>query len=267
MTEETNTVSARDTYAGFAPYYDALTQGFNKDVPLYLELAKGAKPPFLEVGIGTGRLVPYLIESMGQQTDQGVAMVGVDIADEMLKICRSKYKDAIDGGRLVVANHDFIQFPLREQFDLTMVTWFTFNYIPEADREMFLHHVHESLNPRGILTLDLFYPDSLRHPERAEQWIDAKNPINMGKKQIALREYRSMITDTQEKRIQIFSELDGAQHIVTTVRNYVSPQAVKGLLEQAGFHNIRRTHKYQFPPTYDFEPILAEKNFVIIAEK
>jgi ubiquinone/menaquinone biosynthesis C-methylase UbiE len=67
-------------------WYDKLTEGVRSDIDIYLQEAKYAKQPILELAVGTGRILIELLEN-------GIETHGLDISDEMLDICRKKLSE------------------------------------------------------------------------------------------------------------------------------------------------------------------------------
>jgi len=70
-------------YDTIARYYDAETEHFTDDLPLYLELAEETGAPILDVGCGTGRIALTLAQA-------GYAVVGVDSSAPMLGLAQRK---------------------------------------------------------------------------------------------------------------------------------------------------------------------------------
>ena len=71
-------------YAGeSAVYYDYVATGVEGDVAFYVEEARRAGSPVLELGCGTGRILIPTAEA-------GVEVVGLDASHDMLMIARCK---------------------------------------------------------------------------------------------------------------------------------------------------------------------------------
>jgi len=71
----------------------------------------GSSDRILDVGTGTGVLIPHLMEHL----DEG-HITAVDVSEKMLEVAQRKYK-----GRNITYRHgDVLQMPFEEKFDLIM---------------------------------------------------------------------------------------------------------------------------------------------------
>ncbi len=66
-----------------AGFYDSLSAGLDGDEAFYVEEARKASGPVLEIGCGTGRIMIPIAES-------GVNIVGLDSAPAMLEVAREQ---------------------------------------------------------------------------------------------------------------------------------------------------------------------------------
>src|SRR5258705_8241998 len=82
MTENHSTPLYRD-----GRHYDALNSFLVADIPFYVEEARKAGTPALELGCGTGRLTIPIAQS-------GVEIVGLDLSPSMLAHARTKAEAA-----------------------------------------------------------------------------------------------------------------------------------------------------------------------------
>jgi SAM-dependent methyltransferase len=74
---------AREYEGADATYYDLLSRGVPGDVELYVDEARRAAGPVLELGCGTARVTLAFAEA-------GLSVVGVDLSEAMLSIARQK---------------------------------------------------------------------------------------------------------------------------------------------------------------------------------
>ena len=250
-------MSSQETYKRFAQYYDIYVGDFNADLPLYRSLCV-PDHNVLEIGCGTGRVLETLLE-------EGCDVTGVDISDDMLHVAEAKLRPYLMQGKLVLKNHDFRSAPLQEQYDLILITFFTFNYLlTVSEQQQFLHNVSQSLTDNGVVSLDLFYPQPLAFPATSDKWQDVV--LQAEDRQIALRQKRKMVGDIEE-RIQIYS--DGIhQDEIETRRCYVNKKQAADLLMQAGFQGLQVTDGYAVS---EFRPMEATEKtastFVCTARK
>jgi len=69
-------------YDGFAPIYDAWAADMTEDVDFYVELAREADRPVVELAVGTGRVAIPVAERTGKR------VIGIDSSPAMLAVAR-----------------------------------------------------------------------------------------------------------------------------------------------------------------------------------
>jgi SAM-dependent methyltransferase len=75
-------------YDAFAPIYDAWAADMTEDVDFYVELAREADGPIVELAVGTGRVAIPVSERTGKR------IVGIDSSPAMLAVAREKIAEA-----------------------------------------------------------------------------------------------------------------------------------------------------------------------------
>lgn len=248
-------MSAQTTYQKFVQFYDAYVQDFAGDLDLYTSLCT-PEDRILEIGCGTGRVLKHFL-------DHRFAITGVDISQDMLDVAQEKLHTFVEQGQLELLNWNFLESPLRTQYDKVLVTFYTFNYILEQP-ERFLQHVAMSMAPGGVLIMDLFHPYTLRRPEHDDVWRE--KAWHFQHRVIHLKDKRT-VRDNIEERIQVYQEGDEEMDI-TTRRKYYTPEEVTHYLQKTGFQNI------ELCPEYDAEHFQSElksgqfrHNFMVKAVK
>jgi SAM-dependent methyltransferase len=148
-------MSETDEYAVIAEMYDhVVPYRERKDVAFFVEAAKEAGGPVLEVGCGTGRvLIPTARE--------GVEIAGLDLSPQMLKICREQVErespEVRSRVRLVEA--DMRAFSLDRTFRLATLPFRPFQHLLTVEDQLAcLACIHRHLEPGGRLVLDVFNP-------------------------------------------------------------------------------------------------------------
>ncbi len=185
-------MEAKETYKKFSIFYDDYVRGFKKDIPVYRHYSKNCRR-ILEIGCGSGRILKQLVDS--EKT-----ITGVDISPEILKIAQRKLEKAINKGLVKLLEHDFIGGPLDSKHDIAIISWYTFNYVIKKPAN-FLANIAKILENNAFIILDLFYPETLKHPELNGKWTTKKIMLK-GIEYHILDKRR--IHDRIEERIQKF---------------------------------------------------------------
>jgi SAM-dependent methyltransferase len=142
-------------YDAFAATYDLEYGAFEGDLDFYVELAKEAEPPVLELATGTGRVsLPIARE--------GVPIVGIDTSAEMLAAARKKLEGepALPLRLLEADMRDFDLKDDKSRFGLVIIPARAFLHLttPE-DQIACLTNVRDHLQEGGLLALNFFVPD------------------------------------------------------------------------------------------------------------
>lgn len=100
-------------------------------------------PYILDIGTGTGVLIPYLIDEYGDS----VSIVALDYAEKMIEIARGKYGDYQNIDFVV---DDFYDYQFSHSFDI-IIGYSVFPHLP--DKEKVLQKMREGLNAGGRLLI------------------------------------------------------------------------------------------------------------------
>ena len=144
-----------DEYAGAAEFYDyVVPYATREDVQFFVDEARAAKGPVLEVGCGSGRvLIPT--------ARAGVVITGLDLSPAMLELCRTKLRaePADVQSRVDLHQGDMTAFDLRRKFALVTLPFRPFQHLLTVDAQVAcLTCIHRHLEDSGRLILDLFNP-------------------------------------------------------------------------------------------------------------
>jgi len=144
-----------DEYALIADLYDyVVPYRARPDVDFFVDAARSAGSPVLEVGCGTGRvLIPT--------ARAGVEIVGLDLSPQMLAVCRQRLEAEPEPvrrrARLVQA--DMRRFQLGRRFTLATIPFRPFQHLLTVEDELScLAAIRDHLIDGGRLILDLFNP-------------------------------------------------------------------------------------------------------------
>ena len=144
-----------DEYASIADLYDSVTLYRDRsDVAFFVEEARAAGGPVLEVGCGTGRvLIPT--------ARAGVEIVGLDLSSHMLQVCRDRVAREPDEvrSRVRLVQADMRSFGLARTFALITLPFRPFQHLTTVEDQLScLASIHRHLERGGRLVLDLFNP-------------------------------------------------------------------------------------------------------------
>jgi SAM-dependent methyltransferase len=133
-----------------AELYDVFFSNFDFDRSFYLELARSAGGPVLEVACGTGRiLIPCL--------QAGVDIDGLDVSQPMLEQLRRKASALGINPR--VYSGDMRGFTLPRRYALVFISFNGFVHcLTTRDQLVTLQACRDHLRPGGLLAFNIFYP-------------------------------------------------------------------------------------------------------------
>lgn len=135
-------------------YYDLFEIGVKGDVEFYVEEAKKAGPPILELGCGNGRILIPIAQA-------GIRVTGLDCAPAMLSAIRERVTalDEETRGRIEIIEGDMREFSLGREFNLIAVPYRAFQHLltPEDQRKA-LECMRRHLTDDGRLILNIFDP-------------------------------------------------------------------------------------------------------------
>ncbi len=146
---------AHDEYGPIARLYDYVGPYRDRpDVGFFVNAARDANSPVLEIGCGTGRvLIPT--------ARTGIEIVGLDASPSMLAVCREHLRAEPDPvqRRVELVEGDMRAFDLRRSFTLVTIPFRPFQHLTTVDDQLAcLVSVRRHLVPGGRLILDLFNP-------------------------------------------------------------------------------------------------------------
>lgn len=137
-----------------AKFYNHYATGLEGDIQFYVEEAKKAGSPVLELGCGTGRILIPVAEA-------GISIVGLDHSSAMLSVARHKVSklNAVTQRRIKLSNQDIRDFSLVQCFKLIMIPYRTFlHLLTPKDQRQALFSIREHLATNGLLIFNIFDP-------------------------------------------------------------------------------------------------------------
>ena len=130
--------------------YDAIFGDLDYDRTFYVELAREARGPVLEVACGTGRILIPCLEA-------GVEVDGIDLFPSMLEMLKRKAKAR--GLNPRVQAGDMRDFTLPHRYDLIFIAFNGFVHaLTSEDQLKTLRVCREHLLTGGMLVFNIFFP-------------------------------------------------------------------------------------------------------------
>jgi SAM-dependent methyltransferase len=130
----------------FAKDYDRWAADMTEDIPFYVELAREADGPVVELAVGTGRVALPVAQAIGR------TVVGIDTSPAMLEQAREAGGDLLD-----LRLGDMRDLELEEAAALVYCPYRALLHLPTwADRRRVFERVAASLLPGGRFAWNVF---------------------------------------------------------------------------------------------------------------
>ena len=233
------------------------------DLPFYLEEAKVAGGPLLELGCGTGRLLIPLLST-------GLEVSGLDASTAMLKVARQKRERLSPGlaGRLHLHQGDMREFELGQQFALILIPFRSFQLLltPEAQHRCLIC-VGRHLAPGGKVIINLFDPRyNLIQPGKQPSAAPPKHLVHPVSGNQVLVEILERVSDPVSQTFKEqwrFTETDSTGALVRQEEHELKMRwtfryEMRHLVENCGFVvEAEYSDFHRSPPQYGKEQILV----------
>jgi SAM-dependent methyltransferase len=139
-------------YDAFARIYDRWSAGVANDIPFYIELAREADGPVVELAVGTGRVAIPVAQTLGRR------VIGTDTSREMLAKARATADKA--GVELDLREQDMRDFDLNELAALVYSPFRSLLHLPSwSDRRRVFERVAAALMRGGRFAWNAFVFD------------------------------------------------------------------------------------------------------------
>jgi ubiquinone/menaquinone biosynthesis C-methylase UbiE len=236
-------------------WYDKLTEGVRSDIDIYLQEAKYAKQPILELAVGSGRILIELLEN-------GIETHGLDISDEMLDICRINLSEK--GLSTELHQMDMAYLDLQEKnYGMIFCSRATLQML-ESRRELnsCLSNVYDHLDEDGLFVADMFIPWQGIIENQQDQWI--LGPVaHEGKETLICQSSNRYDLQEQLQHIIYKYELYKDSFLIETmIENYklrwYGKEEFRLILEKIGFTDVEisKTNVFQ---KYDYGYIIRAR--------
>ena len=145
-------------YDSFADVYAVWTDtawSTRANLPFYLDAYANTSGPVVELGVGDGRIAV-------QAAARGCTIIGVDLSEAMLDLCRRRADEAGVLDRLTLVRADFRSFALDTPAALVALPYHSLGHLLTLeDKRLAIAHVFSQLRPGGRFIFD----DLLMTPE------------------------------------------------------------------------------------------------------
>lgn len=162
----------KTAYAGISNLYEKWCTGdpfYEQTRQFYMMFLPQREGPFLELGVGTGRLARLLVQHYAME------VVGVDICSEMLNICAAGYrrqKEIGCLGSLQLEKADMTKLHYIGLFGTVYLPFRTVGHIlTDKDLEAMFRGVYRALRPGGEFILDHYMFDRI--------WAEAHHDLDI----------------------------------------------------------------------------------------
>ena len=133
----------------FANCYEEWSAPMTADVPFYVNLARQAAGPLVELAVGNGRVAIPVAQATGQR------VIGIDSSPAMLALARARAAEA--GVELDLREGDMRDFALDEPAALIYCPFRALLHLPTwADRRRTFERVAAALQPNGRFAWNAF---------------------------------------------------------------------------------------------------------------
>jgi SAM-dependent methyltransferase len=158
-------------YDAIAELYDPWSRSVTEDVAFYVEAARRAGGPVVELAVGTGRIAIPTAAA-------GIDVIGVDSSRGMLAVCAERALLAGVAARLDLRVGDLREPPVRERVTLVTCPFRSLLHMrDDADRRRALTAARDLLLPGGRLVFDVFAPSAGDVEETHGRWLEREPGI------------------------------------------------------------------------------------------
>lgn len=255
-----------DAYHAIAEYYDHVTIYRDRpDIGFFVEAAREAGSPVLELGSGSGRvLIPT--------ARAGVEITGLDASASMLAICRRELErePPEEPARVTLVQGDMRSFDLGRTFTLVTAPFRPFQHLESVEDQLAcLGSVRRHLRTGGRLILDLFNPsiEGLAGPVGVESEPEAGFTMPDGRRVVRRSRIVSRDRARQVNRVELLYDVthpDGRTErlVHAFAMRYLFRFEAEHLLVRAGFE-VEATYsgydRSPFGTSYPGELILVAR--------
>ena len=207
---------SESVYDSIARLYDPWSVSVTEDVQFYVEEAREAGSPIVELAVGTGRIAVPTAAA-------GMRVIGVDSSPGMIDVCREQAELAGVAELIDLRLGDISDPPVEERVRLVTCPFRSFlHLLDDAQRLRTLRAAHDLLVPGGRLVFDVFAPASDDIQDTHGRWLEREPGI-----------FERADWDTRARTLRL--SVRGDAGATSFMLAWCSPQEWHLLLELAGF--------------------------------
>jgi SAM-dependent methyltransferase len=207
---------AVNPYDAIARLYDPWSRGVVEDVEFYVELAREAGGPVVELGVGTGRIAVPTAAA-------GVPVIGVDASAAMLHVCQERAELAGVADLLDLRLGDLRDPPVGERVRLVTCPFRSLLHMhSDEERLRALAAAHGLLEPGGRFVFDVFEPGDDDVEQTHGRWLEREPEI-----------FERADWDQEERTLTL--SVRGPDGAATMALAWLAADEWRALLERAGF--------------------------------
>jgi SAM-dependent methyltransferase len=233
---------SESVYDPIARLYDAWSRSVTEDVEFYVEEARRAGGPIVELGVGTGRIAVPTARA-------GMRVIGVDSSAAMLEICRERAEAEGVSELLDLRLGDLRRPPVDERVDLVTSPFRSFLHLPsDGERRRALRAARKLLVSGGRLVFDVFAPTSEDIAETDGRWLEREPGI-----------WERADWDTERRTLTLRVRGDVGE--TEMVLSWAAPSDWRRSIEESGFE-LEALYGW-----FDRRPYRGGEDLIFIARK
>lgn len=219
-----------------AQWYDEVYNEELLDIEYYKKIINNSKPPILELGCGTGRILLNLLKL-------GLSVDGLDASSEMLEICRKKVKAQRFHTNLF--NQKMEDMNLGKKYKTIFAAGGTFQLLDRYDLAMkTLQNVYEALDEGSRFIADIYLPWQEIIGNQTNLWKSAGTVFRQGNSRFSASYYSQYHLKRQViERVYCYEafkdNVTRETEFSKLCLKWYSIQEFKLMLEKTGFTDIK----------------------------
>ena len=209
-------IEALSIYDAIAELYDDWSRSVTEDVDFYVEQARAAGGPVVELGVGTGRIAVPISRA-------GIRVIGVDSSPAMLAVCARRAEVAGVASLVDLRLGELTEPPVPERVPLAIAPFRSLLHLErDPERLAALRAVRRLLVPGGRFVFDVFAPSQADISETNACWLEREPGIWER-------------ADWDERQRVLTLSVHGKAGATSMRLAWLEPDAWRRLLERAGF--------------------------------